>query len=92
MRAEVWMLLSLLLIMVVASPAFNAVHAMGVVATITMEKPGGCYGVAYDSGKGEIYITNWGANTVSVISDSNHTVIATIPVGNNPRGVTYDSA
>ncbi|MCW4045316.1 MAG: YncE family protein, partial [Candidatus Bathyarchaeota archaeon] len=49
-------------------------------------------GVAYDSGKGEIYITNWGANTVSVISDSNHTVIATIPVGNNPRGVTYDSA
>ena len=32
-----------------------------------------------------------GANTVSVISDSNNAVVATIPVGTTPYGVAYDS-
>jgi YVTN family beta-propeller protein len=45
--------------------------------------------VAYDSGKEEIYVTNYGA--VSVISDNSHSVIATIPVGWSPSGVAYDS-
>ncbi|MDE1828653.1 MAG: YncE family protein, partial [Candidatus Micrarchaeota archaeon] len=47
--------------------------------------------VAYDSGKGAIYVTNYGASTVSVISDNTNTVTATIPVGTNPYGVAYDS-
>ena len=52
-------------------------------------------GVAYDSGKGEIFVAteaNYPTFTgVWVISDSNNTVIANIPVGNSPEGVAYDS-
>jgi len=33
------------------------------------------------------YITNLGSNTVSVIDTKTNTVIATIPVGSEPRGV-----
>ena len=49
------------------------------------------FGVAYDSGKGEIFVTNLNDDTVSVISDSDNTVVATIPVGEGPYGVAYDS-
>ena len=37
------------------------------VSTVTVG--GGAFGVAYDSGKGEIFVTNAGDSTVSVISD-----------------------
>jgi YVTN family beta-propeller protein len=33
------------------------------------------------------YITNFGANTVSVVATATNMVTATIPVGNNPEGV-----
>ncbi len=33
----------------------------------------------------------WGADTVSVISDSTHTVISTVPVGSRPIDLVYDS-
>ena len=48
-------------------------------------------GVAYDSGKGEVFVANQGSNNVSVISDATSKVVATIPVGTMPRGVAYDS-
>lgn len=35
-----------------------------------------------------LYVANLGDNTVSVIETSGNTVIATVPVGLNPRGVT----
>ena len=38
-----------------------------------------------------IYVTNPGSNTVSVIDTKTNTVNATIPVGNGPTGVAYDS-
>jgi YVTN family beta-propeller protein len=57
----------------------------------TVEVGGGPGGVAYDSGKGEIFVVNQYDGTLSVISDSNNTVVATIPVGNSPDGVAYDS-
>lgn len=47
--------------------------------------------VVYDSGKGEIFVAA-GANTVSVISDSNNTVVVNVTVGNSPYGLAYDSA
>jgi YVTN family beta-propeller protein len=47
--------------------------------------------VAYDPGMGEIFVTDQGDNTVSVISDSNNSVVATIAVGEYPTGVVYDS-
>ncbi len=48
-------------------------------------------GVVYDSGKDEIFVTNSGENTVSVISDTTNTVVATVVVGANPFGLAYDS-
>ena len=48
--------------------------------------------VAFDSRLGEIFVANYGSNTVSVISDSNNTVIANINVGSSPESVAYDSA
>ncbi len=49
------------------------------------------WGVGYDSGKGEVFVTNEGSNNVSVISDASNSVLATIPVGIEPYGVGYDS-
>ena len=60
-------------------------------ATINLERHGGYYGVAYDSGKGEIYLTNVDFHLVYVISDRTNTVVATIPVGIMPSGIAYDS-
>ena len=60
-------------------------------------KPPGA--VAYDSAKGEIFVANEGVvagtSTVSVISDSNNTAVATIPVGeetlSRAGAIAYDS-
>jgi YVTN family beta-propeller protein len=46
--------------------------------------------IAYDSGKGEIFVTNDQSDNVSVISDANNRVVASIPVGRYPQGVSYD--
>ena len=48
-------------------------------------------GIAYDAGKGDVFVANLGGG-VSVISDSSNTVVATINVGTDPYGVAYDSA
>ena len=42
----------------------------------------------YDSGKGEIFVLNRSSASVSVISDSNNAVIATVTVGTNPYGAS----
>ena len=49
--------------------------------TATIPVGVGPWGIAYDSGKGEIFVANYYDDTVSVISDSSNTVIATVPVG-----------
>jgi YVTN family beta-propeller protein len=60
-----------------------------VVATIPVgEQP---RGVAYDSGKGEIFVADFFSYNVSVINDRTDKVVATIPVGNYPWGLAYDS-
>ena len=51
----------------------------------------GPMGVAYDSGMGEIFVTNYVSNNVSVISDANNTAVAVIHVGGGPGAVAYDS-
>ncbi len=48
-------------------------------------------GVAYDSGKGEVFVANWNSHNVSVISDGTNKVVAAIPVGANPDRLVYDS-
>ena len=49
-------------------------------------------GVTFDSGKGEMFVANWGTANVSVISDVNDKVVATVPVGSDPYGSAYDGA
>ena len=51
-----------------------------VIATVTLPTGGDPQRLAYDSGKGEIFVANQGDNTVSVISDSNNTLVATVYV------------
>ncbi len=47
--------------------------------------------MAYDSGKGEIFVANTGSSSISVISDSNNTVVAIIK-GVTAYGLVYDSS
>ena len=44
----------------------------------------------YDSSNGYVYVTNFGSNSVSVISGTS--VTATVDVGSSPEGVGYDSS
>jgi YVTN family beta-propeller protein len=49
--------------------------------------------LAYDSSKGEIFVTNSGPDSVvSVISDASNKVVANISAGPSPEGVAYDPA
>jgi hypothetical protein len=72
-----------------------------VVASIPLENYPVAQGLTYDSDKGEIYVSHWSLNEqkpenyISVILDSNNSVIATIPLGNSTTYVgsgAYDSA
>jgi YVTN family beta-propeller protein len=58
-------------------------------------------GIAYDSSKGEVFVSNGGNNSVSVISDATNSVVATIDLGNDsennglgmyPVNLAFDSA
>ncbi len=49
------------------------------------------YCLAYDSGKGEIFVSIAAADTVLVISDTTNLVVANISVGSVPTGIVYDS-
>lgn len=61
-----------------------------IIANITLsDEPGG---IAYDSGRNELFVSDQNSGTVSVISDLNNTVVATIPLnGSRPTGIMYDS-
>lgn len=51
--------------------------------------------IAYDAGKGEVFVADYNnsvGNTVSVISDSSNSLIVTIPVGQAPGEMIYDPA
>jgi YVTN family beta-propeller protein len=60
-----------------------------VVATITV----GSYPqqISFDKKNKEMYVANFGSDTVSVI-DSSNTVVASISVGSAPESVIFDSA
>ena len=62
-----------------------------VVATVPLGNNAYPSSLAYDSGKGEIFIVNDGNNSVEVISDRTNAVVATVPVGNQPADVAYVS-
>jgi len=78
--------LVLIFITIFALQASNAVHA-----NATVIVGGAPWGVAYDSAKGELFVVNSGAGTVSVLSDSDNSVLATVTVGQQPYRDLYDS-
>jgi YVTN family beta-propeller protein len=78
-----------MLIAVFVVTATNLVNAQTVTATINVGTSP--TGVAYDQGKGEIFVANSGFNTISVISDDTNAVIKTVTVGTSPTGIAYDS-
>ena len=87
----------ILLSIVLAMTAVNAVHALGVTATVTVGNLPGA--VAYDSAKGEIFVANEGV-VPGTSPDfghigQRHTAVATIPVGeemlSRAGAIAYDS-
>ena len=96
MKVKVWKILGLLSIMFFVLSAANSVHAVGVTSTINVGTTP--YGIAYDSGKGEIFAANYDPwnSAVFVISDSTNSLVTTVEVGGNIRGsnglwgVAYD--
>ncbi|TLY14156.1 MAG: hypothetical protein E6K86_08680, partial [Thaumarchaeota archaeon] len=90
LRRKIKPLILLAILAVASSLVAPFAHAQTVVATVNS---GGLpYSVAYDSARGEVFVADYGSNTVSVIDDSSNTVVATVSVGANPIGVAYDSA
>jgi YVTN family beta-propeller protein len=85
MKVKVMKLFVLLFIAIFILSTVNMVNALGVIATIPVGRAP--MGAAYDSAKGKIFVANGQDNTISVISDSTNTVVATIPVGAYPYGV-----
>jgi YVTN family beta-propeller protein len=49
-------------------------------------------GITYSSRTGYLFVTNYNSGTVSVVSNSTLSTVATIPVGQCPSGVVYDGA
>jgi YVTN family beta-propeller protein len=49
-------------------------------------------GIAYNAANNNMYVTNWGSSTVSVISSSTDSVIANILVGRSPISIVYAPA
>ena len=66
-----------------------------VVAAIPIgSQPGYANGMAYDPGKGEIFVPVNSGSLIKVVSDSSNAVVATVslPGGSAPYSVAYDSA
>ena len=82
-------LLAVLLLMSASEP-----FARGQAMVATVNVGGTSYGLAYDSGKSEVFVTHFFNDTVTVLSDANNAVVATASLGVNyePVGVAYDSA
>jgi YVTN family beta-propeller protein len=49
------------------------------------------WGDAYDPSTGQVFVANYDSNSISVISDTTSTVVATVAVGYGPQGVVYDA-
>jgi YVTN family beta-propeller protein len=66
-------------------------YALTISVLFVQVNPSHPYGVAYDSAKAEVFVTNSALNDVSVISDATDKIVATVAVGSFPIGVVVDS-
>ena len=93
MKNKIWKVLSIVFITIFVLSSASMVHAitqLSIPPTITVGSSPEY--AAYDSVKGEIFVTNQGDGSVSVISDSSNSVIQTISgVGQYPTGIAYDA-
>jgi YVTN family beta-propeller protein len=48
------------------------------------------FGIAFNPNNGNMYMTNFNSDSVSVINPSTNTVISTIPVGSAPFGIAFN--
>jgi len=60
-----------------------------IVATVPLDGAGA---VAYDPGKGELYVVTPNTNSTTIISDSTNSVVGTRAAGPGPFWIAYDSA
>src|SRR5271157_474160 len=84
-KAATLSLLSVLMLLSAFVPSLA--HALPTTITVGAQPSG----IAYDPAKGELFVANYGSNTVSVISDSTNSVVANVSV-RSPVGVVYDPA
>jgi YVTN family beta-propeller protein len=58
----------------------------------TMPLPAGSapFGMAFNPNNGNMYVTNFNSDSVSVINPSTNTAVATIPVGSAPFGIAFN--
>ena len=81
---------SVVVLLVASSGILPIARAQTVLSTVNVgTQP---YGVGYDSGKGEVFVVNYGSNSVSAISEQSNAVVSTISVGTNPADIAYDPA
>jgi len=97
------MLVTLLLTAVIVTSGITSplAHAQTVVATVPVGRSGNSTAalneLAYDSGKGEVFVLNNDDDTVSVISDETNTLVATVTLGppisqSTAASIAYDPA
>ena len=72
------------------STAFGTVLDSNNTVVTTINVGGHPHGLAYDSGRGEVFVANGASNNVSVIPDASNTVVSSVKVGITPAGVAYD--
>ena len=81
-----------LLSMLLFGPSFllfiPEAHAQSLVTTIPLGSNIG--GLAYDSAKGQIFVSEGSSGSVAVISDSSDKLVTKIPVSSTPGALAYD--
>ncbi|HEY6535419.1 MAG TPA: hypothetical protein VIY08_06425, partial [Candidatus Nitrosocosmicus sp.] len=88
MRFSYTLILILVTIMTLTFLDVERVLADSVIATINVgDNP---WIIAYNSANNDMYVANFGSNTVSVIN-SNNQLVATINVGFSPQAIAYNS-
>ncbi len=62
--------------------------ADSVIKTIDVGR--GANSIAFNPANNDIYVTNQGSNTVSIIDSSSNAVVGTVSVGASPRGIAFN--
>ena len=89
MEFKTWKLLGLLFVAVLALSAASIARVAAAASTVTVS--GAPWGVAYDAGKGELWVVDSGAGKVLALSDKSYAVLATVGVGQSPYRDVYDA-